>query len=152
MSEASFNALARDRATTERATKSWGRLFWPEWISIILSIQAGKKWLTYVVSERREISLPFLLVNCHDVTGRIFEWWISHQPEKNTNKGLFSKSKKSIVSVTFSVKARLIRTLWHGVAFVTHSVFVQIFGSKIQDFFQTFFQNNIFFPRLKIIK
>ena len=140
MSEASFNALARDRATTERATKSWGRIFWPEWISIILSIQAGKKWLTYVVLERREILLPFLLVNCHYVTGRIFELWISHQPEKNNNKGLFSKSKKSIVSVTFSVKARLIRTLWHGVASVTHSGFVQIFGSKIQDFFQTFFQ------------
>ena len=102
--------------------------------------------------ERREISLPFLLVNCHDVTGRIFERWFSHQPEKNNNKRIFSKSKKSIVSVTFSVKARLIRTLWHGVASVTHSVFVQIFGSKIQDFFQTFFQNNIFFPRLKIIK
>ena len=65
--------------------------------------------------------------------------------KKNNNKGLFSKSKKSIVSVTFSVKARLIRTLWHGVASVTHSGFVQIFGSKIQDFFQTFFQNNIFF-------
>ena len=64
--------------------------------------------------------------------------------KKNNNKGLFSKSKKSIVSVTFSVKARLIRTLWHGVASVTHSGFVQIFGSKIQEFFQTFFQNNIF--------
>ena len=68
-------------------------------------------------------------------------------PKKNNNKGLFSKSKKSIVSVTFSLKARLIRTLWHGVASVTHSGFVQIFGSKIQDFFQTFFQNNIFFSQ-----
>ena len=49
VSEASFNARAWGRATTERATKSRGRRFWPEWISIILSIQAGKKWLTYAV-------------------------------------------------------------------------------------------------------
>ena len=70
--------------------------------------------------------------------------------KKNNNKGLFSKSKKSIVSVTFSVKARLIRTLWPGVASVTNSGFVQIFGSKIQVFFQTFFQNNIFLPDSKL--
>ena len=30
--------------------------------------------------------------------------------------------------------------------------FVQIFGFKIQDFFQTFFHNNNFFFRLKVIK
>ena len=29
--------------------------------------------------ERREISLTVLLVNCHDVTGRIFDRRISHQ-------------------------------------------------------------------------
>ena len=35
-----------------------------------------------------------------------------------------------------------------------HTGFVQIFGSKIQDLFQTFFQNNNFFfqIRLKVIK
>ena len=32
-----------------------------------------KKRLTMLCRERREISLTVLLVNCHDVTGRIFD-------------------------------------------------------------------------------
>ena len=35
---------------------------------------------------------------------------------------------------------------------LVHTEFVQIFGSKIQDFFQTFFHNNNFFSRLKVAK
>ena len=38
-----------------------------------------KKRLTVLCRERREISLTVLLVNCHDVTGRIFDRWISRQ-------------------------------------------------------------------------
>ena len=49
--------------------------------------------------EQREISLTFLLVNCHDVAGRILDRWISrqtgmksplkwhNQPEKKSSLG-----------------------------------------------------------------
>ena len=70
MNEARFNAWGR--TTTERATKSQGRLVSPERIWIIFINSSGKKkWLTYAVT--------VLLVNCHDVTGRIFDRWTSRQ-------------------------------------------------------------------------
>ena len=44
-----------------------------------------------------EISLTVLLVNCHDVTSRIFDQWISRQTtRKKNNKGLLESLRPSL--------------------------------------------------------
>ena len=65
--------------------------------------------------EQREISLTVLLVNCHDVTGRIFGRWISrqtgtksplkwhNQPEKKSSLGA-KESLSNDQIVSFRVK------------------------------------------------
>ena len=45
--------------------------------------------------ERREISLTVLLVNCHDVTGRIFDLWISRQTGMKSLKNGINNQEKN---------------------------------------------------------
>ena len=58
-------------------------LFLPEWFELYYKLTLEKKWLTYTVccvgSGVNNLSLTVLLVNCQNVTSRIFDRWISRQ-------------------------------------------------------------------------
>ena len=83
----------------------------------------GKNDWHMLCPEWREISLTVLLVNCHDVTGRIFDLWISHQtgiesplkwhnqPGKK-NQGLLESPVK--IASSLQVKAMFtLHRIWH---------------------------------------
>ena len=79
VNEASFNAWGR--TATERAGDEVWRSTCFAWMDLshIYNFMPGKKNWHMVCWERGEISLTVLLVNCHDLTGWIFDRWISRQ-------------------------------------------------------------------------
>ena len=60
------------RSCSDRATNEVSR-------STCITWMVGKNNLHVLCRGQREITLTVLLVNCHDVTGRIFDPWISRQ-------------------------------------------------------------------------
>ena len=60
------------RSCSDRATNEVSR-------STCITWMVGKNNLHVLCRGQREITLNVLLVNCHDVTGRIFDPWISRQ-------------------------------------------------------------------------
>ena len=78
----------------------------------------GEKWLTYAVSgERREISLTVLLVNCHDIIGRIFDGEFRAKQVWNVlKKGITNQEKnnknKQIKRLLESVVTQILSTEW----------------------------------------
>ena len=108
VSEASVNAWGHSRAATEQATVSLevdlSRL---NGIESYYKFTWEKSDWHMLCWERHEISLTVRLVNCHDITGRIFDRWISLQTGI-TNQGnrTFRKSRKELYSSFLKVAGK----------------------------------------------
>ena len=92
-----FSLNAWGRAANERESDEVLRSTSFAWMGLnhMVNSRGGKNDWHMLCRERCEMSLTVLLVNCHDVTGRIFDRWISRQAGmKSLLKGHNQPGKK----------------------------------------------------------
>ena len=128
-SERSELQCACMRSRNDRASDEVSRSTFLAWMDFNHIINPGGKKLIDICCVGSGVKSPSLFYWSIVVTSPV-EFSTGEFRANQEKKGLFSESKKSCVRNVFS-ESPLIRTLWHGVASVTHSGFVQIFGSQI---------------------